>query len=290
MPGVSDPYKGWTYDDLGNHLTQDDDGTTTAGLYNAVNEQTARGGTGLTWSRTGNLTEDDAPGGGQQYSYDRDNMLTRVEDASNNLVEEYTYDALGRRIVAGDGTNDKRFYYSIHFQILEQTDASDVVQKAFVWGNYIDELLLMEDTAGDGGTAGADCFALRHHHYNVVALIDDTGTVVERYDYNPYGQRVDRDADFTDDADGASDYLNPIGHQGLHHDDETSLVYNRARMLNPTLGRFMQRAPLGYVDGMSVYKYVNSRPIMFIDPSGEEACCKDNRPVQDVLLDGFEKG
>ena len=43
MPGVSDPYKGWTYDDLGNHLTQDDDGTTTADLFNAVNEQTARG-------------------------------------------------------------------------------------------------------------------------------------------------------------------------------------------------------------------------------------------------------
>ena len=41
--GGSDPYKGWTYDDLGNHLTQDDDGTTTAGLFNAVNEQTRRG-------------------------------------------------------------------------------------------------------------------------------------------------------------------------------------------------------------------------------------------------------
>ena len=277
----STPYKGWTYDDLGNHLTQDDDGATTAGLYNAVNEQTARGGTALTWSRTGNLTEDDA---GYDYAYDRDNMLTRVEDASNNLVEQYTYDALGRRIVAGDGTNDKRFYYSIRFQILEQTDGSDVVQKAFVWGNYIDELLLMEDTAGDGGTAGADCFALRHHNYNVVALIDDDGTVVERYDYNPYGQRFVLDADFTDDADGASDYLNPIGHQGLHHDAETGLVYNRARMLHPTLGRFMQRDPLGYVDGMSVYEYLKSQVTKYSDAGGTSIAPANPIPPGNIVL------
>ena len=49
--------------------------------------------------------------------------------------------------------------------------------------------------------------------------------------------------------------LNEVGHQGLHHDEATNLIYNRARMLHPTLGRFVQRDPLGYVDGMSVYAY-----------------------------------
>jgi RHS repeat-associated protein len=46
-----------------------------------------------------------------------------------------------------------------------------------------------------------------------------------------------------------------IGHQGLYHDAETGLIYNRARMLHPTLGRFTQRDPLGYVDGMSIFAY-----------------------------------
>jgi len=44
----STPYEGFTYDDLGNHLTQDHNasggGTTIAGLFNAVNEQTKRDG------------------------------------------------------------------------------------------------------------------------------------------------------------------------------------------------------------------------------------------------------
>jgi hypothetical protein len=41
-----------------------------------------------------------------------------------------------------------------------------------------------------------------------------------------------------------------FGHQGLMHDEENGLVYNRHRMLHPRAGRFMQCDPLGYVDGM----------------------------------------
>jgi RHS repeat-associated protein len=59
--------------------------------------------------------------------------------------------------------------------------------------------------------------------------------------------------DYTGDSDSQSDINLAFGHQGLYHDTATGLVYNRARMLNPTLGRFNQRDPLGYVDGMSVY-------------------------------------
>lgn len=40
-------------------------------------------------------------------------------------------------------------------------------------------------------------------------------------------------------------------------------------MLHPTLGRFMQRDPLGYVDGMSVYQYVKGQPLAMNDPSGK---------------------
>jgi len=41
-----------------------------------------------------------------------------------------------------------------------------------------------------------------------------------------------------------------FGHQGLAHDDEFGLIYNRHRYLSPTLGRFIQRDPAGYADGM----------------------------------------
>jgi RHS repeat-associated protein len=59
-----------------------------------------------------------------------------------------------------------------------------------------------------------------------------------------------------------------IGHQGLLHDKEFDLVYNRYRMLSPDLGRFLQRDPIGYADGMSLYQYVLSRPTGFRDSFG----------------------
>jgi RHS repeat-associated protein len=66
-----------------------------------------------------------------------------------------------------------------------------------------------------------------------------------------------------------------MGHQGLMHDSETGLIYNRARMLHPGLGRFVQRDPLGYVDGSSVYEYVRSGPLGNLDPKGTDV------PIQD---------
>ncbi len=49
--------------------------------------------------------------------------------------------------------------------------------------------------------------------------------------------------------------VNEIGHQGLMHEGEAILVYNRARHLHVDIGRFMQKDPLGYVDDLSMYAY-----------------------------------
>ncbi len=62
-------------------------------------------------------------------------------------------------------------------------------------------------------------------------------------------------------SNGSSSGIGPalceVGHQGLFHDEEFGaqggLIYNRARTLYPRMGRFMQRDPLGYVDGMNMY-------------------------------------
>ena len=66
---------------------------------------------------------------------------------------------------------------------------------------------------------------------------------------------------------GGGNALNKIGHQGLPHDEESGLIYNRARMLHPTLGKFVQRDPLGYIDGMTAYRYYAAIH-QSVDPSG----------------------
>lgn len=52
-------------------------------------------------------------------------------------------------------------------------------------------------------------------------------------------------------------------------------AYARGRMYHPGLGRFMQRDVLGYVDGMSLYQYTRSNPIVATDPIG--SCQKSEK-------------
>jgi RHS repeat-associated protein len=49
---------------------------------------------------------------------------------------------------------------------------------------------------------------------------------------------------------------------------EAGLHYNWHRHYDPSLGRYTQPDPLGFVDGSSVYAYAGSSPETFVDPNG----------------------
>ena len=149
--------------------------------------------------------------------------------------------------------------------------------KQHVWNTaasgYIDELVqigLNDDPTDTEQDVESFYWATHNANFNVMALVDPGGVIVERYEYTPYGERTvyfspganDPEAmaptaisrRWTTSGGTAQPYgLNDIGHQGLMHDEEAGLVDNRARMLHPGLKRFIQRDPLRYVDGMNSY-------------------------------------
>jgi len=51
-------------------------------------------------------------------------------------------------------------------------------------------------------------------------------------------------------------------------DESTGLYHYRRRAYDPERGRFLQRDPLGCVDGMNLREYVSSQPLARTDPSG----------------------
>ncbi|MEX2672336.1 MAG: RHS repeat-associated core domain-containing protein [Phycisphaeraceae bacterium] len=196
-----------------------------------------------------------------------------TDDANSNAtVAEYQWDGIGRRIVlahydAGVLDETRHFYYNDHSILEERLDGTADIDMdlQYLWGlQYVDELIARHD--------GTDwLFALHNANYRVTAIVNELGSVVERYRYSPYGSRTVLNTNWTTHADpDEGSYNIRIGHQGLRH-DETGLVYNRARMLHVTLGRFTTRDPLGYVDGMSLYQYARTNPFKYIDLWGTEA-------------------
>jgi RHS repeat-associated protein len=173
--------------------------------------------------------------------------------------------------------------------VLEVHEGGDAANplKQFVWDvRYVDAPVVRfrdGNTDGDYDDAGDDTlYYTTDANMNVTALVDTDGDVVERYAYDAYGQvtvlnganGTDPDVDGSTvfewdiDADGASDVANEILFAGYSFDAETGLYHVRHRMYHATLGRWIQRDPAGYVDGVGLYEYVGSRPGGKSDPTG----------------------
>ncbi len=63
-------------------------------------------------------------------------------------------------------------------------------------------------------------------------------------------------------------YGNPFIWTAQRYDAGVKLYSLYARTYSPELGRWLQRDPLGYVDGVNLYEYVASRPTVLVDPLG----------------------
>jgi RHS repeat-associated protein len=114
-------------------------------------------------------------------------------------------------------------------------------------------------------------YALQDANFNVTSVADTSGNVVERYLFDPYGQRLVLDASFSADADGQSDVQFQHGHQGGKYDSVlTNQMLFRHRVYDVEAMRWMQQDPLGYVDGMSLFSRHASAPVDHVDPRGTE--------------------
>ncbi len=164
----------------------------------------------------------------------------------------------------------------------------------YLWDpRYIDAPICRdEDTSdGQGGDPDGDCVDSDDEHlyycqdanFNTTALVDDDGTVVERYVYDPYGKVTIYNEGRTSTVDWEDSKQNEILFCGYRHDPETGLYHVRHRMYHPTLGRWLQRDPLGYVDGMSLYEYAVSAPTVALDPLGAVAIVKGRQQGQSPL-------
>ncbi len=132
--------------------------------------------------------------------------------------------------------------------------------RTYTYGNYIDEPITM--TASGSGPSPTYYYHT-NNLYNVRALTDSNGDVVERYRYTAYGEPTILDDQGNERQRSAVG--NPYMFQGRRRDTETDLYYYRNRYYSATLGRFISRDPIKLVNE---YTGFADRPTISVDPYG----------------------
>lgn len=147
--------------------------------------------------------------------------------------------------------------------------------RLFVFGTYLDEVLMMRNAAG------TKYYYHANHLYSVHAITNQSGAIVEAVgSYDAYGKSTiltgaGTDATwFTgDDVVGSVSAIgNPWFYTGQRLEAETGLFYYKNRYYSAELGRFVGRDPIGYKVGVNLYTYANGSSCKYIDPFGLTHC------------------
>ena len=210
----------------------------------------------------------------KNFVWDANNRLTHVYSTTvPGHSARYYYSAMNTRVkkIVDSGGNgllvESTVYIYCGQQVCEEQNENGVFKRDYVHGGqFIDEVVMTCDSP-----SGLGRFSLTDLRYSVYAVVDSSGVVVERYQYDPYGKRTVMNAGYGVMA--KSVIGQEFGYTGRQHDSEdTGLMYFRARYYSVDLGRFVGRDPLGtaldvnwmnllneleagsvYVDGMNLY-------------------------------------
>ena len=200
------------------------------------------------------------------YEYDSFGRLSKAETGGKKA--EYSYDGNGVRrskTVEGKTTG----YYMAGDQVINETENGSLSASNIIAGGIIGRI-----------TGGTSYMMLKNDHGDVVGLTAN-GEVKADYTYSAYGELI---------AGESNGINNPIRYAGEYTDEESGLIYLRARYYDPGLGRFIsedthwnpsnmiygdnpdENNPIpdvsAIIQSSNLYTYSMNDPVNFVDPSG----------------------
>jgi len=227
---------------------------------NSADQLTAGNGFSQIHDDAGSVATLVRPGSRTTFKYDFRDQLMSAENDDHSITYDYDGDNIrARKTVDGEVTN----YLTLGGQVLKEYDNNANPGNAYLpgvaWRRHND--------AGDWNYYLTDGLG------SVLAIADNGGNEVARYDYSDYGVLQSSDGPLAED--------NQFRYTGEQFDPETSFYYLRNRYYQPEFGRFLQRDPIRYEGGSNMYAYCGGDPINGSDPDGLE-------PKRDISTGTFE--
>lgn len=237
----------YTYDAVGNRITETVDGVTTNYVTNAMNQYTQVGDATYTYDADGNLVSKTEGVDVWSYSYDIENRLIGVTGPDGTT--EFEYDGLGNLVAVIE--NGVRTEY-----MLDPAGFGDLV------GEYsANGALRKRYNHGLGLVSQNDSFFTFDGNGNTSELVTQDGGHLNHYVYEPFGARLYRSETIGTD-------FQFVGQAGIRP-ESVDLEFMRNRFYDPSIGRFISEDPIG-LDGEdpNLYRYVKNDPVRLIDPNG----------------------
>ena len=214
-------------------------------------------------------------------SYDLANTIKK-----GNTTFAYAYDADHNRVsqvrsISGGATTSTEFVNNSGYgQFSELQNNSTWIDYIVAGGKLIGLRITPPSSLGSsrcGLSSSGPCnlFFVTDHLGSVAVITNDSGTVLERDSYDPWGKRRY--------PNGVSDVNNTvksrttrgfIGQEMLQDGAGFELVNLNARMYDPVTGRFLSpdpQLPKGgdQVDLLNSYTYCDNNPLSLSDPTGQ---------------------
>ncbi|MGB5101698.1 MAG: RHS repeat-associated core domain-containing protein, partial [Steroidobacteraceae bacterium] len=198
------------------------------------------------------------------FTYD-DAPVLRCANCATTPIQ-YTYDGRNMQVKTVKGALTNYSLYAANGDLLGIYDSAGAPIKEYA---YLSGKLVAMYTASGAVTTS--------YHVDPagspVAATNQTGAVLWRENYRPYGERLAV-------QDGGT---NTLWFAGKVQDVTTGLSYFGARFYDPGIGRFMAVDPAEFngdnLHSFNRYAYANNNPYKFVDPDGRLA---------DIILDfGF---
>jgi len=266
LTGAANASQSYVTNGVGAFTSVTTNGSTQTRTANAQNEITGiSGATTPTYDSNGNITGDQ---NGNTFVYDAWNRLVVVKNSSGTTLETFRYDGLGRRVTVTASGTTTDLYYSDQGQVLEE-QVGGAATARYVWSPvYVNALVLRDNATGTPGTLNQRLWVQQDANWNVTALVNGSGVVVERYVYSPFGVVTIYNAGYTSTL-SSSAYGWVYGYQGMRYDAVSGLNVSLSRFYSPTLQVWTATDPTGFGGGdVNLYRMEGNNPTDNTDPTG----------------------
>lgn len=259
---------------------------------NGLNQYATVGGTTYSYDARGNLTSD----GSRNFSYDNGNELTGV---SGSATMTLAYDPAGRlrqTVTPGGGAGTPTNWGAANWGAFQWSGATYVTE------NYVydgDALAVEYDDAGNivrryVPGAGPDQTLAWYEGSGMSTTYwlhtDEQGSVIATSDGSGNGTAYAYSATGEPTAWGTPGSVPAFRYTGQMALPQVQLMYYKARMYDPALGRFLQTDPAGYSQGLNLYAYVANNYPNATDPSGMLPCSPGPNDSIETIITCVDSG